>query len=111
MWLAVDLHCTTPKGEHISYKQRKASCGGELDIDMNAKKNKSVDAPVENIFFPEPEAGHYKFWVEAVDMDRCSDPTPYHVHLSHGEHGEEKSFQDIQEDDEMTVFELCVTAD
>ena len=80
----------------------------QLDVDMNAMEKNSVAAPVENIFFSAPQVGHYKFWVEAVDMDRCSDPTPYHVHLSYGEHEEEKSFKDIEEDDEVTVFELDV---
>lgn len=61
----LDLHCITPKGEHIFFSSKRASCGGELDVDRNAGK-RETRKPVENIRWAQGRApaGAYKFWVE-----------------------------------------------
>eukprot|EP01049_Picozoa_sp_SAG25_P009359 SAG25_NODE_921_length_4754_cov_3.223416_3_plen_147_part_00 len=104
----LDLHCETPAGEHIWYGNKKASCGGHLDIDQNAHEDDSTVTPIENIFWPKPPPGHYKFWVEAVDMDRQCGQTPYTVRLTYGEHKKEQRWETIEEDDEVPAFMLDV---
>ena len=73
--------------------------GGELDIDQNAKEDHTTDIPIENIFFSDPKPGHYRFWVEAVDMDRARGRTPYTVRLTHsaGENARIKFLDNVGE--------------
>jgi hypothetical protein len=54
----------------------------------------------------EPPKGHYKFWVEAVDMDRAAAPTPFVVRLTKEGTSQDKTFPDLEEDDEQIVFEF-----
>jgi hypothetical protein len=42
---------------------------------MNAKASNTTLEPIENILWYNPPKGHYKFWVEAVDMDRAKGKT------------------------------------
>ena len=104
----LDIHCETPAGDHIWYGAKKDGKGGELDIDQNAKEDNLTNMPIENIFFAEPQPGHYRFWVEAVDMDRASGRTPYTVRLTHNTEVREEHFDSIQEDDEIPAFEFDV---
>jgi Flp pilus assembly protein TadD len=105
----LDIHCETPAGEHIWYGSKKTEqCDGHLDIDMNAHSHDTTQLPIENIFWSKPPAGHYKFWVEAVDMDRTPGATPYTVRLTYGGHCQEVHFETIEEDDEVPAFEIDV---
>lgn len=60
----LDLHCMTPRGEHIYYGSKRAGCGGELDVDRNVRGEDPK--PVENIRWAagDAAAGQYRFWVE-----------------------------------------------
>ena len=56
----LDLHCTTPKGGHISYNNKSAD-GGYLDVDMNV--NGESDESVEHIYFDKPDPGEYSVYI------------------------------------------------
>jgi|EP01047_Picozoa_sp_COSAG01_P004124 hypothetical protein len=58
-----------------SLYRTQGTCTGFLDIDMNAKASNTTLEPIENILWYNPPKGHYKFWVEAVDMDRAKGKT------------------------------------
>ena len=82
-----------------------------LDVDYNAHAADSTDRPVEHIVWLNPPKGRYRFWVEAVDMDRemKGQPTPFTVWLSrNGALQEEKHVADILEDDELDVFNFVL---
>ena len=104
----LDLHCESPTGSHIFYEHghRKGTCGGHLDVDMNAKRKNSNDKPIENILWEDPPKGHYRFWVEAVDMERFAGATPFKVRLTKEGKSEEKEFPGIEEDEEIQCFEF-----
>jgi hypothetical protein len=65
----LDLHCITPRGEHISFSNK----AGILDVDMNAGGPSSREA-VENMRWVNPPDGVYHFSVhnysrrETVDL-------------------------------------------
>lgn len=59
----LDLHCVTPRAEHIFYNTKIGSCGGWLDIDMNGGNHRDP-SPVENIRWSNNAPnGRYKFYV------------------------------------------------
>ena len=62
--------------------------------------------PIENILWHNPPKGHYRFWVEAVDMDRSDGATPFSVRMTKNGKSTDKDFPDIEEDDELNVFEF-----
>ncbi|MFE3576808.1 YfaP family protein [Lysinibacillus sp. NPDC059133] len=76
----LDLHCITPKGEHIYYGDKSDRFGGFLDIDMNGGHHRSP-SPVENIRWSEnaPD-GHYRFYVHNY-CERGNGSTPFKVEL------------------------------
>jgi hypothetical protein len=47
----LDLHLELPNNETIYFNNKRARCGGALDVDMNAGGGRSR-TPVENIIFP-----------------------------------------------------------
>ncbi|MBO6302855.1 MAG: hypothetical protein J6N15_10500, partial [Ruminiclostridium sp.] len=59
----LDLHMITPDGSRIYYRNKTAQ-GGTLDVDMNAHDNElAEEVAIENIYFPDPENGHYKVYL------------------------------------------------
>jgi hypothetical protein len=102
----LDLHCESPTGSHIFYAQRTGTCTGVLDVDANARERECSDKPIENILWHNPPKGHYRFWVEAVDMDRSAGKTEFSVRLTKNGQAEEKTISDIEEDGELPVFEF-----
>ena len=85
----LDLHCIDPLGNEIYFSQKISPSGGELDIDMNARAQHSIE-PVENINWSEgsvPE-GEYIVYVKHYSNYNCGynckDPTDYHVRVKNG---------------------------
>ena len=76
----LDLHVETPGGEKIFFNQRDSSCGGELDVDMNAAGPES-NSPVENVFWPAGGSpkGQYRVLVHHYANHGGRDPTRYQV--------------------------------
>lgn len=58
----LDLHVTCPNGQSISFN-RRAACGGQLDVDSNAQGTALTREPVENTFFSAPAVGNYQIRV------------------------------------------------
>jgi tetratricopeptide (TPR) repeat protein len=101
----LDLHCETPTGSHIFWNAKVGSCGGHLDVDMNASDKHLTCEGVENLYWPKPPAGHYKIWVEN-NQDRTDGPTAFTVRLTKDGQVEEKTFTDLEEYDEQLCFEF-----
>ncbi|MBA3499908.1 MAG: hypothetical protein M4D80_18505 [Myxococcota bacterium] len=82
----LDLHVTTPRGEHIFYGAKQASCGGWLDVDMNAGGAQTTK-PVENVRWGKGAAlaGRYKVWVRNFAFHESKrEPTAWKVELEVG---------------------------
>nr|HEX4319135.1 hypothetical protein [Kofleriaceae bacterium] len=79
----LDLHVQTPAGEHIFYGAKQASCGGWLDVDMNAG-GAHTTKPVENVRWAKGIArrGRYKVWVRNYAFHEADrKPTSFKVEL------------------------------
>lgn len=76
----LDLHVETPGNEKIWYNQRNSSCGGELDVDMNAGGAAS-QRPVENIYWPvgRSPTGKFRVLVHYYANHGGRDPTLFQV--------------------------------
>jgi hypothetical protein len=76
----LDLHVETPGGEKIFFNQRDSSCGGQLDVDMNAAGAES-QTPVENVFWPTggSPTGRYRVLVHHYANHGSRDPTRYQI--------------------------------
>jgi hypothetical protein len=76
----LDLYTQTPIGDIIAFAYKRSRCGGELDVDMNARKTQSTK-PVENIFWSAKKApmGIFTVGVNEYQNHRFRDPTPYLV--------------------------------
>ncbi|MDO5131893.1 MAG: S8 family serine peptidase [Eubacteriales bacterium] len=59
----LDLHCITPNGSHIYYKNMNTG-GGKLDVDRNRTGTSFVTDPIEHIFFENPVNGQYRVFVK-----------------------------------------------
>jgi uncharacterized protein YfaP (DUF2135 family) len=97
-WNDLDLHIITPSGEHVYHDNRKSTCGGELDIDMNFKPTSKT--PVENIVWTRTPPGgvyrvgirHYKVhkrglfaWAPLLSRLHMKNATDFTVSVSIGE--------------------------
>jgi hypothetical protein len=78
----LDLHVRTPGKEHIYFGAKRATCGGELDVDRNVRGE--TTKPVENTRWAKGAArkGHYRVWVENYCFHEGKhEPTPFRVEL------------------------------
>ncbi len=78
----LDLHMYTPDGSEIYYANTSAG-GGTLDIDANVG-GRTMDNPIENIFFEDPEEGTYVVFIRDYS-DRSDGPTNYIVRVTVGD--------------------------
>ncbi len=80
----LDLHMITPDGSRIYYRNKTAQ-GGTLDVDMNARES-SINIPaVENIFFPDPENGHYKVYLRDFRDRTQNSPSHWMIKVKVGD--------------------------
>ena len=99
----LDLHVLCPSGEKIFYRRPRSACHGELDVDMNAGRNRSRE-PVENVFWPEGQApfGNFKVIVHYFAKQGGADPTKFEVAIKYG--GKVRKFSGwLREDEEKQV--------
>jgi hypothetical protein len=78
----LDLHVITPSGFHIFYGEKRAPCGGELDVDRNV--NGETIKPIENTRWAKGKArkGHYRIFVQNYRFhDSPKEETPYRVEV------------------------------
>ncbi len=70
----LDLHVVCPDGVDINFIRRRA-CGGTLDVDANGDMHQLTAAPVENVYFTEPQPGRYRVVVDPYGMrERVASP-------------------------------------
>ena len=90
----LDLVVRCPSGRPLDY-QHPAECGGALDVDANASRDKLSDRPVENAFWPAGKAppGAYEIAVRYIPRKDEQNPgeTPFQVRLIRG--GQESVFK------------------
>jgi len=83
-WNDLDLHVICPCGTEIMYSNKVcSSCGGTLDVDMNAGGRDS-DTPVENVYWSEGNGaiGNYKVYVQNFAVKRnCPQATPFTIKI------------------------------
>jgi subtilisin family serine protease len=89
----LDLICTDPSGESVSFHNRRVSSGGQLEIDMNAEYPGSK-TPVENIYWGAGSAPDGEYRVSLVYFRKhepAIDETPYNIKVKYGEKTEDYS--------------------
>lgn len=78
----LDLHVITPAGDHVYFADKRANCGGWLDVDMNVRGE--TTAPIENTRWERGHArnGMYRVYVENYRFHEHShQATPFRVEL------------------------------
>lgn len=92
----LDLVVRCPTGRQLDY-QHAAECGGTLDVDANAVRDRLSDRPVENAFWPAGKAGPgvYEIAVRYAPRKDETSPgeTPFQVRLIRG--GQESVFKGV----------------
>jgi hypothetical protein len=81
----LDLYCSDPSGEMISYEHKVSRSGGKLEIDMNVQYP-DCRTPIENIFWPQGSAprGTYNVYVKLYQRhENNNDPIPFEVVVKH----------------------------
>jgi len=103
----LDLHCVDPRGEEISFRNKRSSSGGELDVDMNVAAPLSTE-PVENIYWPQRKtpAGAYRIGVHHFKNHGATDPSLFKVALKTGDTLQEFSGQVSSGDPLVLVTEF-----
>jgi len=90
----LDLVVRCPAGRQLDY-QHPAECGGALDVDANAVRDKLSDRPVESAFWPAGKAtpGNYEIAVRYAPRKDEMNPaeTSYQVRLIRG--GQESTYK------------------
>lgn len=90
----LDLVVRCPAGRQLDY-QHPAECGGALDVDANAVRDKLSERPVENAFWPAGKAtpGNYEIAVRYAPRKDEMNPaeTSYQVRLIRG--GQESTYK------------------
>lgn len=84
----LDLSCKDPNGDVVWWDNKKVSSGGQLEIDMNAKKETLSRTPQEHIFWPVGEApdGTYHVYLRYyANHDSNIEETPYVVDFTYGD--------------------------
>ena len=82
----LDLICIDPHGHTIDYQHRMASCGGQLEIDMNVSSGDSKH-PIENIYWPTGRApkGKYVVYVNYFKQHELGvTRSPFTVNVHYG---------------------------
>lgn len=76
----LDIHCITPRREHIYYGEKRSRCGGWLDVDANGGSAQTM-TPVENIRWERNAPnGRYRFYVHNYS-ERGTGKTPFKVEM------------------------------
>lgn len=86
----LDLHVTCPSGERVSFGNKSSSCGGSLDVDMNAGGSHSNRA-VENVVWAVAPRGRYVVQVNNYANHGAADPTEFVLRVRVA--GREQRFQ------------------
>ena len=86
----LDLKCSDPSGEIISYSNKRSRSGGQLEIDMNVEYPSSRN-PIENIYWPTGGApqGTYNVYVTYYSKHENVPEVPYKVKVMYGSRTEE----------------------
>jgi subtilisin family serine protease len=81
----LDLICTDPNNDCISYKNKNVRSGGKLEIDMNINYPDSKN-PIENIFWPLGKApnGTYNVYLVYSKKHIVNKETEYNITVNYG---------------------------
>jgi subtilisin family serine protease len=102
----LDLICTDPFGESIFYRNRRASSGGQLEIDMNVEYPDSK-SPIEHIYWKPDNApdGAYNVYLQYYRKhERGINDTPYRVEVKYG--GKTENYDGIIKKEDK-VIHIC----
>ena len=104
----LDIHVACPDGTDI-YFGNKQSCGGRLDVDMNAS-NPKLD-PIENVFWAQhPPAGVYKVYINNFcKRSKLAGGTPFEIFIDYASNIKTTTSTVTCDQGLLPVAELTVT--